>query len=68
MYEEADGQRVTFLIVAADGGEDPSLHYARVDGLNSILWTDQAVRCVLVGSLAPDRLRAVATRAYAQLG
>jgi anti-sigma factor RsiW len=68
MYEDGTGQRVTFLLVAADTGEETALRYARIDGLNSFLWTDEAIRCVLVGSLARDQLRDIATRAYEQLG
>ena len=68
MYEDATGQRVTFLIVAASDGHETSLQYGEEDGLRSLLWTDEAIRCVLVGSLSRDRLRDIATLAYEQLG
>ena len=68
MYEDATGQRVTFLIVAASNGHKSSLQYGEEDGLRSLLWTDEAIRCVLVGSLSRDRLRDIATLAYQQLG
>ena len=68
MYEDATGQRVTFLIVAASNGHESSLQYGEEDGLRSLLWTDEAIRCVLVGSLSRDRLRDIATLAYEQLG
>ena len=68
MYEDETGQRVTFLIVAASDGHESSLQYGQRDGLRSFLWTDETIRCVLVGSVARDRLRDIATRAYEQLG
>jgi anti-sigma factor RsiW len=68
MYEDDAGQRVTFMIVAENKGQETSLQFAQVDGLSSFLWTDETLRCVLVGSLARDRLRNIATRAYEQLG
>ena len=68
MYEDETGQRVTFMIVAENKGQETSLRYAQVDGLSSFLWTDEALRCVLVGSLDRDRLRSIATRVYEQLG
>jgi len=68
MYEDATGQRVTFLIVAVSDGHETSLHYGDEDGMRSLLWTDEGIRCVLVGSLSRDRLRDIATLAYEQLG
>jgi anti-sigma factor RsiW len=68
MYEDETGQRVTFLIVPENNGHESSLQYAQLDGLRSLLWTDETIRCVLVGSLARDRLRDIATLAYEQLG
>ena len=68
MYEDEAGQRVTFLIVAANDGRESSLRYAQSGGLRSFLWTDEAIRCVLVGSVARDRLRDIAALAYEQLG
>jgi anti-sigma factor RsiW len=68
MYEDQTGQRVTFMIVAENDGQETSLRYAQVDGLSSFLWTDETMRCVLVGSLDRDHLRNIATRAYEQLG
>ena len=68
MYEDETGLRVTFMIVAENTGQETSLQYAQVDGLSSFLWTDETMRCVLVGSLDGDRLRNIATRAYEQLG
>ena len=68
MYEDETGQRITFLIVAENNGRESSLQYARTDDLNSFLWTDETIRCVLVGSLGRDRLRDIATLAYEQLG
>ena len=67
MYEDAAGQRVTFLIVAANDGHESSLRYAQTGSLGSFLWTDETIRCVLVGSVARDRLRDIAARAYEQL-
>jgi anti-sigma factor RsiW len=68
MYEDEAGQRVTFLIVAAHDGRESSLQFAQLDSLRSFLWTDETVRCVLVGSMARARLRDIATLAYEQLG
>ena len=68
MYEDETGQRITFLIVAENNGRESSLQYARTGDLNSFLWTDETIRCVLVGSLGRDRLRDIATLAYEQLG
>lgn len=68
MYEDEAGQRVTFLIVAANDGRELSLRYAQSGSLRSFLWTDEAIRCVLVGSVARDRLRDIAALAYEQLG
>jgi anti-sigma factor RsiW len=68
MYEDATGQRVTFLIVPASDDHESSLRYGEKDGVRSLLWTDETIRCVLVGSLSRDRLRDIATLAYEQLG
>jgi anti-sigma factor RsiW len=68
MYEDRAGQRVTFLIVAANDGHESSLRYAQTGSLRSFLWTDESIRCVLVGSMARDRLRDIAALAYRQLG
>lgn len=68
MYEDAAGQRVTFLIVAASGGQETALQYDEEGGVRSLAWTEEAFRCVLVGNLARDRLRDIATLAYEQLG
>jgi anti-sigma factor RsiW len=68
MYEDETGQRVTFMIVAENEGQETSLQYAQVDGFSSFLWIDETLRCVLVGSLDRDRLRNIATRVYDQLG
>jgi anti-sigma factor RsiW len=68
MYEDAAGRRVTFLVVAAsDAGETP-LRYGAADGLTSLTWSEETIRCVLVGDLPRDRLREIATLAYEQLG
>lgn len=68
MYEDRAGQRVTFLVVAASGGRETSLQYGEEDGLGSLVWTEETIRCVLVGDLPRDRLRDLATLAYEQLG
>ena len=68
MYEDEAGQRVTFLIVASGDGRESSLRYAQSGGLRSFLWTDEGLRCVLVGGVARDRLRDIAALAYEELG
>lgn len=68
MYEDRAGRRVTFLVVAASGGRETSLQYGETDGLGSLVWTEETIRCVLVGDLPRDRLRDLATLAYEQLG
>jgi anti-sigma factor RsiW len=68
MYEDAAGRRVTFLVVAASGDRETPLRYDEEGGLTSLTWTDETIRCVLVGDLPRDRLRDVATLAYEQLG
>ncbi|HVL21567.1 MAG TPA: anti-sigma factor [Amaricoccus sp.] len=68
MYEDAAGQRVTFLIVAASDGQETALQYGEEGGVRSLTWTEEAIRCVLVGDLSRDRLRDLATLAYQQLG
>jgi anti-sigma factor RsiW len=68
MYEDEAGQRVTLLIVPAAGGEESSLRFRAFGELKSLLWTDEGISCVIVGSLPRDRLRDIALHAYEQLG
>lgn len=68
MYEDEAGHRVTLYIIPAAASRETSFRYASLDGLEAFFWTDDAISCALVGDLPRERLQAIATRAYKQLG
>lgn len=67
MYEDETGRRLTLFVVPAVQSGESALRYASLRGLEAVWWSDETVRCALVGDLPRDRLQAIATAAYAQL-
>lgn len=67
MYEDDTGERVTLYIVPAADSEDTAMHRTRMGSLEAVSWDDETIRCALVGTLAPERMDAIAKDMYQQL-
>lgn len=67
MYEDETGHRVTLYIIPANAERETSFRYARLDSLETFVWTDETISCALVGELPRERLQEIALQAYKQL-
>ena len=68
MYQNASGDRVTLYVVPAENAGETSFRFARLDSLEAFVWSDERIRCALVGDLPRAELQKLATAAYRQLG
>lgn len=66
MYEDPEGKRVTLFIVPSDDMKETSLRYLSQNNLEALVWTDNAISCVLVGDMPRARLQKIALSAYKQ--
>lgn len=67
MYEDDAGNRVSLYITADKGAADTGFRLAQEDGAASYYWLDDGYGCAISGTVAPQRLLAVANLAYKQL-
>ena len=67
MYEDDAGNRVSLYITADKGAADTGFRLAQEDGAAAYYWLDDGYGCAISGTVAPQRLLAVANIAYKQL-
>lgn len=68
MYQDRSGARVTLYIVPASDARETNFRFAALDSLKAFFWSDETIRCALVGDLPRQTLQSLATEAYRQLG
>ena len=68
MYQNAGGDRVTLYVVPAENAGETNFRFVRLDKLEAFFWSDERIRCALVGDLPRAELQKLATAAYRQLG
>ena len=62
MYQNAGGDRVTLYVVPAEHAGETSFRFARLDRLEAFFWSDERIRCALVGNLPRAELQKLADR------
>lgn len=67
LYEDAKGERISLFVTAESSQTTKGTYSAEADGPEAVYWLDKGYGCAVVGSLPPERLSAVAKRAYGQL-
>ena len=67
MYEDEGKRRVTLYIIPSQEGGETELRYAALGKLEAFFWSGEGVGCAVVGDLSRERLKTVATFAYAQM-
>ncbi len=66
MYEDADGARYTLFVTRGDGRLE-EFRIVEEGGVTAFSWVDASIGCAVVGTVARDRLLAIAREAYTQL-
>lgn len=67
MYENANSERITIYITAADEGEKPAYEFSRSGDVEAFYWNNDQITCTVVGSLADADMKAISKKVYQQL-
>ena len=67
MYENSQGQRITFYVAANPDNHDTSFRMAEADGINIFYWLDGPLGVAVAGPLARDDLMRLVRIAYEQI-
>ena len=67
MYESPASERVTVYVTAALPEGRPAYQFANYDGAEAFYWANARITCTVVGTLPPDRMKALSQAVYRQL-
>ncbi len=67
LYENDSGQRITLYASPGDGTDDAAFRFVEAGATQGFWWVDSGLRYALVGEVAREALRAIATAAWDQL-